>query len=202
VNRLRLLAFCLLTAMSTTACDAAQPVPQPEPKRNPAPTEVYEITVTIKDAPGPFDSIDGFTQFDVLNDECVPLDYTAALGGVRNNPSERVPVKYERIGDGVYRATVVADALVDEDYYGLGMCHWTLVATNFIANAGSKIAFVSYLTGDNLTNAEAKNSFYSTLFYQDRNTIEFDMSVSGESGPDKFGPNVPLFEILIAPTRK
>jgi hypothetical protein len=201
VNRLRLLAFCLLTAMSTTACDAAQPVPQPEPKRNPAPTEIYEITVTIKDAPGPFDSFEGFTQFDVLNDECVPLDYTAALGGVRNNPTARVPVKYERVGDGVYRATVVADALVDEDYYGLGECHWTLVATNFIANAG-RVSFTSRLNGKELPHKARKTSFYSVRFYEGRDTFESDMLASGEPSPERFGPDIQLFEMVMVSTRK
>ena len=43
-------------------------------KQNPHPTECYEITPTIKNAPGPFDPVTRYMQYEVSNEQCAPED--------------------------------------------------------------------------------------------------------------------------------
>lgn len=101
----------------------------PDIKQNPHPTKRYEITLTIKDAPGPFDSVTGFVQYKVSNDKCVPL---TPISGATLAPEQRVHLDLKSIGDHVYRGHIYADLLQDEDYFGLGVCHWSVVGTSAI----------------------------------------------------------------------
>lgn len=94
----------------------------PDIKHNPHPTMRYEITLTIKDAPGPFDSISGFMQYDVANEQCSPFD--KFVGIHRKPPGQTPPIVFGRTSDDVYTGTLYLDLLQDEDYYGLGVCHW------------------------------------------------------------------------------
>ncbi|WP_266157209.1 hypothetical protein [Dyella silvatica] len=97
----------------------------PDIKQNPHPKTRYEITMTIDGAPGPFDAVTGFVQYKVSNDRCVPL---SPGSGATLAPEKSVPLDLTRVSDKVYRATFYTDLFQDEDYYGLGVCHWSVVA--------------------------------------------------------------------------
>lgn len=124
--------FLLMVTLMTNAaaCQKHQRVPLPEVKRNPQPQEKYLVRMVIKDAPRPFDKVEGKVQYDIPvgDDDCIPVDYTIAPGGTRNRPSEDVPIEYRKISETEYEAEVYLDALLDEDYYGLGVCRWRLTA--------------------------------------------------------------------------
>ncbi len=90
-------------------------------KQNPHPKQAYEITVTIRNAPGPFDSVKGEMLFEVANSDCVPQD---PFSGARKVPTSHPPVPLEPLGSGRYRGTIYLDLLQDDDYFGLGTCHW------------------------------------------------------------------------------
>ncbi|MQQ99823.1 hypothetical protein [Glaciimonas soli] len=62
----------------------------PDIKQNPHPKMRYEITLTIKDAPGPFDAVTGFMQYDVTNEQCSP--YNEFIGIYRNPGSESADI--------------------------------------------------------------------------------------------------------------
>ncbi|RDD82803.1 hypothetical protein DVJ77_04605 [Dyella tabacisoli] len=95
----------------------------PDIKQNPHPKTRYEITVTINDAPGPFDSVAGVVHYMVENDRCVPL---TPISGATLAPEKNFPITFTRVSDNVYKGTIYADLLQDEDYYGLGVCHWAV----------------------------------------------------------------------------
>jgi hypothetical protein len=99
----------------------------PDIKQNPHPRMRYEITVTIQDAPGPFDSINGDVQYGVANDDCVPLQ---PFSGAQLSPDKHVPLVFTRVSGNLYKATMYADLLLDEDYYGRGVCHWSIVGAS------------------------------------------------------------------------
>jgi len=110
-------------ALITSACGAA--MNPPVIKSNPHPKMRYEITMTIEGAKGPFDSIETIAQYDIANDHCVPL---TPISGARLTPDKTIPVHMTRVGDNAYRGEIYTDQLVDEDYYGKGVCHWKLTA--------------------------------------------------------------------------
>lgn len=89
---------------------------------NPHPKERYELTFTIHDAPGPFDSVTAGAQYEVGNPTCIPTD--AFSGGKSDSPGVTRRVPLERIAPQTYRGEVTVDLLADEDLFGLGVCHW------------------------------------------------------------------------------
>lgn len=133
----------LFLALAATACGSApmqsqvprthvdvkdnQP-PKPVIQRNPHPTS-YEITVAIKDAPGPFEVVKAAMQYEVLDPNCRPD--LGGMAGTRASLLEWVPVELAKQADGTYHGTIYDGLLKDEDYYGLGVCHWSLVTVQF-----------------------------------------------------------------------
>lgn len=147
--KLPCLPLLMVTLMTTAAsCQNHQRVPLPEVKRNPAPQEKYLVTMVIEGAPRPFDKVEGKVQYDIPvgDDDCIPVDYTIAPGGTKNNPSEDVPIVFRKLSDNEYQAEVYLDALLDEDYYGLGVCRWQLTAVAAFLTAGE----VSFWTSTHL----------------------------------------------------
>lgn len=101
------------------------PMKNPDVKLNPNPKMRYQITMTIKGAPGPFDHVEGSVDYKVTNEHCVPMQ---GFEGVTIAPEKRLPIRFQRVSADVYTGEVLVDALLDEDYYGMGVCHWSLVA--------------------------------------------------------------------------
>ncbi|MGH8159819.1 MAG: hypothetical protein ACREPQ_17005 [Rhodanobacter sp.] len=95
------------------------------PKKNPHPKERYEITFTIRDAPGPFDSITASAAYEISNKDCVP---TQPISGANPSPSPIISFDVTHVNTNTYRGYVYLDLLQDEDYYGLGVCHWALTS--------------------------------------------------------------------------
>ena len=117
--------LALLLATSTTALGHS--MKQPDIKLNPAPRKRYDVILTIDGAPGPFDTVTAVVDFKITNDRCVPL--TPVIGATLA-PEKRVPIALTQIGDQVYRGSFYADMLQDEDYYGMGVCHWGVVGAS------------------------------------------------------------------------
>lgn len=117
------LAVATLLTLWLSAC--ALPAPPPEVRENPHPVQRYQLTVTVQDAPGLFDSVTASVDYQVKNDHCVPLQ---SFSGARLAPRKHLPVNLKRVGPATYQGSFFADLLQDADYYGLGVCHWRLVA--------------------------------------------------------------------------
>jgi hypothetical protein len=91
-------------------------------KEYPNPQQAYRITMTVDDAPGPFGMIEGSAQYDVTNsDACGQVNPASGTPSrINTNP----PLQWQRIADNAYTAVVYVDRMVDEDYYGNGVCTW------------------------------------------------------------------------------
>lgn len=198
------IALGLFLALLTTSCGSAamqnpSPVrhvdvkdnqpPRPQIKRNPSPT-AYEITMTIENAPGPFGSIEGVMQYETaLDDPCMPD--LGGMAGTRMRLKEHVPVTLTQVGENKYRGIYYTDLLVDEDYYGLGVCHWSMIAARVSLSAG-------------VTEGETRffeNIFFDDLVTKDQVRVHFwkgrypkgqieSMNVPGEEGLEKFKPEI------------
>lgn len=113
---------CLI---AVSACTKHEPIPRPVTHVNPAPTERFEITVRISDDAEIPEQLFGRSTYGVENPKrCLPLDYTRALGGVRPELYHEQAQTYEKVGARVFRTYVYEDAIINEDYYGMGVCDW------------------------------------------------------------------------------
>lgn len=132
-------------------------------KLNPHPKMRYEITLTIEDAPGPFDAVEGSAGYEVTNGSCVPL---TSFSGATLVPTKNVPIALNRVNDKVYKGEIYIDLLEDEDYFGLGLCRWSMTFANFglpIGNLlfGHSISLKDILRGKSVSRHFNKRSYFS-----------------------------------------
>lgn len=163
---------------------------------NPNPKQGYEITLTIKDAPGPFESIEGFMQYEVRgqDDACAPM--SEDMSGHTLRLSEDIPVIYFRVSDNVYRTTIYTDLLVDENYYGLGVCKWTMVATRAELK-GKEANFIATLRLDDMLSQKERTVYFWAKDYFDASIDNY--ASFGETDPNRFvGGKTNAFSVILA----
>jgi hypothetical protein len=184
-------SLILLLVLSTPACGASMKTP--DIKQNPHPKMRYEITMTIDGAPGPFDSIEGYVQYEVRNGRCVPL---AQGSGATLVPVKNIPLVFTRVSDAVYKGTLYVDLMQDEDYYGLGVCHWTVAG----AGANPKVKNVVFSPG--ITPDEILSQAKATRYFSDRSYFNDGMEGidTGNAHRSDFKPEAQakVFSITLA----
>lgn len=98
-----------------------------EPLRNlnPSPQKAYDIRILLRDPPGPFAEIHAAAQYDVANaGECgEPQPISGAIPRISTNEV----VELRRVSDTEFAGRVYVDQVLDEDYYGRGVCRWEFV---------------------------------------------------------------------------
>lgn len=154
-------ALILSLALLATGCSH---MIDPDIKQNPHPVKRYEITMIIEGAPGPFESIEGHMQFDVSNPLCAPQD---PVSGARPTPIERPPIVFSRVSGETYKGVVYLDLMQDDDYYGLGICHWSMTAAVVSLNIhglslSSDISTDEIVSGKSMTRYFTKESYLDT----------------------------------------
>jgi hypothetical protein len=184
---LPVLALALLTSAYASA------MKNPEIKHNPTPKMRYAITLTVEGAPGPFDSITGFVEYKVVNEECVPLQ---PVSGATIAPEEKVPVTFRREKDGIYVGTIYADLMQDEDYYGLGVCHWQVVAASALLK-NKAVEFSPAIFHKDITAQHAVSTYFVNSDYTDNTTTH---SAFGTTNRSLFQPEsrTDLFTVTLA----
>lgn len=90
---------------------------------NPLPQEGFEVVFELHDAPGPFAHFGGAAHYQSFNCNFV----TSEWAGTRSQPTKMIALAAEQIDATHFRATFYRDGLLDEDYYGKGVCHWDLI---------------------------------------------------------------------------
>jgi hypothetical protein len=169
-----------LAALSFTAYSAySAAINKPDVKLNPQPRMRYEITIKVDNAPGPFDRVEGVIDYRVSNENCVPL---TPVTGATVAPEKRVPIVLTHSGGNIYKGEIYADLLQDEDYYGKGVCHWSVVAAS--ANLYVKqVDFSAPLFHDDLLKGKPVTRYYSNRSYA---TTQLDRVDTGESDPTQY----------------
>jgi len=173
----------------------------PVPRRNPQ-AVAYEVTFDIRDAPGPFADVHASFGYDVSSPLCLPR--LGGMSGTRVDAHQSFDVALEQIGPSTYRGIVYDDLLVDEDYYGLGVCHWALtsVGIGFSATgAKGETRFSEGMLRDKLVALTTQRSYFERRFYP-RAAID-DMPVGGVRDIGRFKPEVrnDLFSLEISAKR-
>jgi len=174
-------------------------------KQNPHPTQRYDITMTIADAPGPFASVKGFMQFDVVNDECLPPPNSNPSGYSSPTPTIEISTIFARISDTEYVGAFYTDMMVDEDYYGEGVCHWLLMDTRVrleATGAPGETRFLPSLPAESLHAGQAVTTYFTKNSYPRDADIE-NYPDLGMSDPNKYKPELrgQLFSITLTPKK-
>ena len=163
----RLIAvLAVFLAITTAAC--GQAMKKPDIKLNPHPKMRYEITLTIEDAPGAFDAVEGSAGYEVANDRCVPL---TPFSGARLTPSKDVPLALTRVNGKVYKGELYVDLLAEEDYFGLGLCRWSMPFANFNLSIGNLVFGHSIALADILAGKSVVR-YFSALRYHESSPLK------------------------------
>ncbi|MGY3231880.1 hypothetical protein ACVWWJ_003364 [Luteibacter sp. HA06] len=159
-------------------------------KLNPAPRIRRGLTVTVQNAPGVFDHVDGTVDYKVVNRDCVPL---APAIGATLVPEKRIAIELTPTARNSYRASLVADLVQDEDYFGLGVCRWAVVGAN--ANFSHDIvSFSAAIFNNNVMKNGTVTKYFSDDSYTDIDMKRVDI---GEESPARYKDRVHTFSISI-----
>jgi len=134
---------------------------EPSIHLNPNPSMHYEITYRVNDPAVIFDAVEAIGSYQVTNEACAPL---IPISGVRKAPNKVLPLEVRAIDRSTYRVAVHPDALLDENYFGEGVCHWSLTATTLVLKRQGKELSASYMSKDMYEGRE-------TLIYYPRNWL-------------------------------
>lgn len=133
-------------------------------KERPNPQKAHRIEMVIENAPGPFAVIEGAANYSVKNHfECGHID---PVPGIASRITTHPAIEWTPIGEGRYAATVYEDLIVDEDYYGRGVCRWELTEVSAMLKATGAKAETRFLPGIPLEKIQAGDPV--TLFFLNR----------------------------------
>jgi hypothetical protein len=169
MRRLTSVPSTLLLFLSTHAYGAA--MKQPEIKLNPNPRMRYEITATVAGAPGAFERIEGSVDYKVFNRDCVPL---TPVTGATVEPQKRLPVSFERVGDNTFKGVIYVDQIQDEDYFGLGVCHWSVVGASADFHHG-EVNFSPAIYHDDILGQASVVRYFSERSYERTSRSRIDI---------------------------
>lgn len=131
---------------------------------NPNPKQRYDITMSIKDAPGPFEYVRFAASYEAKGCSYVISEF----GGVIGNPDKSVELQFNRLDGNTYVGTLYLDAMMDEDYYGNGVCHWQLTGMGIglmAAGAEDETRFSSSLMLDSIKTQSSKTTYFRKEVY-------------------------------------
>lgn len=91
---------------------------------NPSAKQAYQLRATLQDVPSTLSSISAIAQYDVINPvECGKYH---ALAGTHLSMTSDQPVELSKLSASEYGGDFYLDRLLDQDYFGRGVCHWAL----------------------------------------------------------------------------
>jgi len=173
--------------------------------RNPAPKDAYRVTMTIKDAPGPFGWMKALAQYDVVNKECLSPPKDNPGGRSAPVPTDDVEIPLRKISDTEYEAVVYADQMLDQDYTGRGVCHWKLIQLRVhmkATGAQAETLFIPSIPDDKLLASSPENVYFNRMTYPEAEGVEDYPDTGG--GRSDYGPSVQdqdLFTVTFTPVK-
>lgn len=167
----------------------------------PHPRQAYRIVMTIENAPGPFAQVEGSARYDVVNYQaCGELSRIPGAEGVASRIDHQPEVRMERLSDNTYAATVYADLMVDEDYYGRGTCHWEFKYFSALLRATGdtrETRFLPSIDAGEIMTGKAATWYFPNVRYPVSGLPDF--AEFGDQDPSKFKPEIQnqLFRIVL-----
>ncbi len=167
---------------------------------NPKPQKGYEVVLTIQDAPGPFQKMGWSGMYQATGCNFIVNDWA----GVRGMPERLLQIPFTVRPDGSQVATVYLDAMLDEDYYGNGVCQWTLTSAGpwmQASGASEETSFSVDLTPEQLQAERPMKLLYWKGYYPRADVEGF--ITWGNANQEKFAEGVrdKLFSMTLKPTK-
>lgn len=133
---------------------------------NPQPTAGYRMRLKIEKAPGSFEIIEMGAQYDVRNeDQCGKIHPMTGTPG-RLTTSRATPLT--RISPNEYEGVLYLDRMLDEDYFGRGVCHWEMSSAVAHVVAGDRredTIFSVRLDASGVVSAASVKRYYANMIY-------------------------------------
>jgi hypothetical protein len=187
------------TDMSTSNPESDTADAGPVYRVNPQPKRAYAITLRIADAPGPFASVEGFAQYNIVNQDCLPAMNT--FSGAQSEPNRTTPsINFVKVSDDTYTATVYVDLMQDADYFGNGVCRWEFVMVRAQLRAtGDKAEteFLPTIRAESVLAQESETKYFPSWRYPRSDIDDFP---SFGNDPDYYKSDLrsDLFSITLA----
>lgn len=162
-----------------------------EYRENPNPVQAYRISMRIDHAPGPLASMTALAHYDVTNRECLPPPKDNPGGHTSPVPTAPTEVVWKRVADSTYSGVVYTDQMLDEDYYGRGVCQWRL--TGFVmqmkaTGADGETLFVPSYPVQKLLAGESETVYFNKIGYPGSGSGSFPDT--GLNDRSRFGPSI------------
>ena len=122
-----LMTAAVFSALSLNACGGSeksmsiQEQTEARFQLNPHPKQAYRLKIKINDAPGPLKLMGKFG-VGYKAENCTYI--INQIEGAPAKPEKNLQTDIRQLGEFEYETVVYADALLDEDYFGEGVCHW------------------------------------------------------------------------------
>ena len=121
-----LMTAAIFSVLSLNACGGSeksriQEQTEARFQLNPHPKQAYRLRIKINDAPGPLKLMGNFGVGYKAENCSYVINH---LEGVSSNPKKDVENQVRQLGDFEYETVVYTNAMLDEDYFGEGICHW------------------------------------------------------------------------------
>jgi hypothetical protein len=167
---------------------------------NPTPKLGYGIVLTLQDAPGPLKKMGWSALYQAKGCNFIVNDFA----GVRGEPEHTVVLPFTERPDGSFAATVYLDAMLDEDYYGNGVCQWKMVGVGagvMATGASDESSFRASLRPDQVL-AEQPVQLYFWKGYYPRSKVD-GFKTWGNSTREQFAPEARdnLFSMTLTPKK-
>ncbi|MFL9883260.1 hypothetical protein PQR66_09505 [Paraburkholderia agricolaris] len=165
---------------------------EPSFRQNPQPAIRDEVTMTIDRAPGPFDSVEVNVLYQVANSQCIRM-----LRGSGATPvlEKSIRIDLERVGNDRYEGEMVADLMQDEDYYGLGVCHWIVESVNAEATINSLVLGAGIVMADSNAPRTVERFFANRSYYDSKQK----RVITGNANRQDFGADAnDTFSIVLS----
>jgi hypothetical protein len=169
-------------------------------RKNPNPQRRYAIAMVIENPPGAFDHVKWYAQYEAP--DCVYL--MNPVEGVHSRPMTTIELTFTKDAEARYSAVLYEDAMLDEDYFGTGVCRWQLTFARVelkATGATEETTFVSTLSSDELKLGQAVRSYFWKGSYPKDPLPGY--SDSGFPHPETFKPELrdELFSIVMTGER-
>jgi hypothetical protein len=191
-NCLLTLSLVLSLSVLLAGCDkgAAEPVVVLVPQ----PHQALRVTLDTARSPGPFDTAQGEVLYKVETTSNRCLAWKEKFAGVPVAAEHYMKFAMKKTGPTTFEGIIFVDQIVDQDYYGLGKCHWSIDNVAVTAMLHGKL-FESFL-GQVPNPVPTPTYFVISDYTGSRPPIDGN-SIAMSSSPVHFDKSLPDFPLTL-----
>lgn len=163
------------------------------PARNPLSVKRYDVIAT-SNAPEPWNSIEGYIGYEIVNRECLPI---SSFLGQQDVPNFGISIEMKRVDDHTWKGYFFRDAWQDADLYNLGICHWDVTSVGISAIA-RKVRFNWSHALNTLLRDGLKTSYFKKSLYGDAGAVRYGAQTLTVEDPEVLQSPCAYFPVTIA----